>query len=104
MARPKKMQPQVQIQEEGLVTEQEVYESLGIQPSAVLQAGFGNIEETPVVPIPTEPGPKIVNAYTVAYQLWHPFQKRMIPVNDPVPVIYDSWLDCQIKAGLVKVK
>lgn len=95
MARPKKVQPQVEVEESGLVTEQEVYESLGMVTKE---------EEESVAPIPADPGPKVVNVYTVAYQLWHPFQKRMIPVNDPVPVIYDSWLDAQIKAGIVKVK
>lgn len=92
MARPKKVEPQVE--ETGLVTEQEVYESLG----------YVTTEEEAIAPIPVDPGPKVVYAYTVAYQLWHPFQKRMIPVNDPVPVIYDNWLGAQIKAGLVKVK
>ena len=61
-------------------------------------------EEVVINPIPetkiVETG--IINVYAVRYQLWHPFQKRMIPVNDPVPVIKDSWLKSQMQAGHIK--
>ena len=69
------------------------------KPSAVLQAGFN-----PINPMPTakKEEPKIINVYAVRYQLWHPFQKRMIPVNDPVPVLQDNWLNSQMKAGHIK--
>ena len=69
------------------------------KPSAVLQAGFN-----PINPMPSavKEAPKIINVYAVRYQLWHPFQKRMIPVNDPVPVLKDNWLNSQMKAGHIK--
>ena len=69
------------------------------KPSEVLQAGFNSIN-----PMPTteKEDPKIINVYAVRYQLWHPFQKRMIPVNDPVPVLKDNWLTSQMKAGHIK--
>lgn len=67
------------------------------KPSEVLQAGFN-----PINPIPSNPGPKIINVYSVRCDLWHPFQKRMIPVNDPVPVLKDNWLSAQMKAGHIK--
>lgn len=54
------------------------------------------------IPEPKQKSVEIVNVYAVRYQLWHPFQKRMIPVNDPVPVIKDNWLNCQMKSGHIK--
>ena len=80
----------------------------GIKPSAVLQAGFNTInsepEESVVNPIPETKTVvlEIINVYAVRYQLWHPFQKRMIPVNDPVPVLKDNWLSAQMKVGHIK--
>ena len=68
--------------------------------SKVLQAGFNLVNE--IKPIPMDLGPKVVNAYAVYTNLWHPFQKRMIPFNEPVPVIYDNWLKAQIEAKLIK--
>lgn len=69
------------------------------KPSAVMQAGFNPINLMPDI---VKEIPKIINVYAVRYQLWHPFQKRMIPVNDPVPVLKDNWLSSQMKAGHVK--
>ena len=69
------------------------------KPSAVLQAGFNTINPMPAT---EKEVPKIINVYAVRYQLWHPFQKRMIPVNDPVPVLQDNWLNSQMKAGHIK--
>ena len=70
------------------------------KPSAVLQAGFNPINPMPTVTVKEEP--KVINVYAVRYQLWHPFQKRMIPVNDPVPVLKDNWLISQMKVGHIK--
>ena len=70
------------------------------KPSEVLQAGFNLINPMPTMKQPE--APKIINVYAVRYQLWHPFQKRMIPVNDPVPVLKDNWLASQMKAGHIK--
>ncbi len=69
------------------------------KPSEVLQAGFNPINPMPAT---EKEVPKIINVYAVRYQLWHPFQKRMIPVNDPVPVLQDNWLNSQMKAGHIK--
>lgn len=70
------------------------------KPSAVLRAGFNLINPMPAAKQPE--APKIINVYAVRYQLWHPFQKRMIPVNDPVPVLKDNWLTSQMKVGHIK--
>lgn len=85
MARPKKSTKQ---------------EELSTKPSAVLQAGFGTVNPMPVSK--QEKVIEIINVYAVRYQFWHPFQKRMIPVNDPVPVVKDNWLKCQMNAGHIK--
>lgn len=70
------------------------------KPSEVLQAGFNPINPMPTMKQPETP--KIINVYAVRYQLWHPFQKRMIPVNDPVPVLKDNWLSAQMEVGHIK--
>lgn len=37
--------------------------------------------------------------------LYHPYQRRWVPdiVDEPIEMVLDSWLQCQIEAGLVKV-
>lgn len=73
------------------------------KPSAVMQAGFKPVIKTNPIPVDLiDPGPKVINVYSLVYQMWHPFQKKMIPVNDPTPVIYDSWVKCQIEGGRIK--
>lgn len=62
-------------------------------------------EETPLQEAPVvQDTRKIIRVYTVSGDpLHHPFQKRWIPNDvDGVDVIDDSWLQCQIKAGLIK--
>lgn len=58
------------------------------------------LQEAPVV----EDNRKIIRVYTNARDpLHHPFQNRWIPSDvDGVEVIEDSWLRCQIDAGLIK--
>lgn len=83
MARPKKVTtPEVEFAEEKEVVKEEVV----INP----------------IPETKSSSPEIINVYSIRYQLWHPFQKRMIPVNEPVPVINDSWLKSQMVAGHIK--
>lgn len=37
------------------------------------------------------------------YPYWHPFQSKSIPVGgDGVILEMDNWLECQVKAGLVR--
>jgi len=74
------------------------------RPRRTTKQAETEVKAPEVVPIPEtkEPDVKIVNVYSVRYQLWHPFQNRPIPVNEPTPVILDSWLECQIKAGHIK--
>lgn len=48
--------------------------------------------------------PKPEKYVSVRVQMYHPFQKVTIPLGSPgVLLEKDSWLDCQIDRGLVKV-
>lgn len=48
----------------------------------------------------------VVNVIMVAHtSLYHPYQRRWVPeiMDEPVEMVLDSWLQCQIDAGLVKI-
>jgi hypothetical protein len=66
------------------------------------------VEEVPVeVPVEAPVGaPKSKASKKTKYMskkltMAHPFQKVMMYPNTPVELVMDSWLDSQIKAGLV---
>ena len=75
-----------------------------VEPVVVSSVSVDEVEETPAVEMPKVKEVKVIKVYCTNNSLWHPFQAKYIPI-DPghaVPVIEDSWVKCQIKAGLVK--
>ena len=52
---------------------------------------------------PAPKRPKLKKYVSAKVQMYHPFQKVMIPLGSPGAILEkDSWLECQIDRGLVK--
>ena len=64
------------------------------------------VEKPTPQPLPRE-GFVVVTMDIKHNSLYHPYQRRWVPTVIDLPegleMELDSWLDCQIKAGLVKV-
>jgi len=105
MARPKKNQNVEPVEGSKEWEEQNI---IGVEvpvEEVVVMASELINEDVPLVEMPSNVGPKVIKVYCTNNILWHPFQAKYIPI-DPghaVPVIEDSWVKCQIKAGLVKM-
>ena len=56
--------------------------------------------------MPVDSSKPVVKVIMVQHSaLYHPYQRRWVPevMDDPVEMVLDNWLQCQIDAGLVKV-
>ena len=56
--------------------------------------------------MPTESKKDVVSVVMVKHSsIYHPYQRRWVPevMDGPIEMVLDSWLQCQIDAGLVKV-
>lgn len=87
---------------------------MAVKPEVVIKAKPEPKVEKPEVKVEKpdiKPAPRegfVVVAMDIKFNsLYHPYQRRWVPTIDVCPegleMERDSWLDCQIEAGLVKV-
>ena len=77
-----------------------------IKPEPKAEKTEVKVEKPDIKPAPRE-GFVVVAMDIKFNSLYHPYQRRWVPTIDVCPegleMERDSWLDCQIEAGLVKV-